>query len=704
MAELADVVTLNGVPINGVTINVYKASRFGSPPVVNTPLPSSPDATGTSGSSGPGAWQITVPDLEDYWAGSQVNGQIGWQFYPIGQNAGSGGGGAVSSVFTRTGAVTAQSGDYTPAQVSAVALTAVAAANGVASLDSGGDVPLAQLGNVPASLTNPMTNPGDTIYGGAAGAPDALGIGSAGQVLTVNSGATAPQWSASSSGFANPMTTGGDIIAGGSAGAPGRLGVGSSGQVLTVAAGTPAWATPGGAGSGVGLNSVYLMYASGANYYIKLWSTGSTTYGPDSAANAATHLGTLLSGSSAGNPVIVLIDPSVNLAGQTWASYGAHYQVIGFGAGQASLLPNNTPNLGSFTHGVSGHTAQMASISWQNVTFETEAFIDYGIVTDITHHNCGYRGVNAHMIDINESQGNGIQYLAWTGVTCVALAGSSGSSPTTDFHYVHGSDTVSVGHSFFEYIKQVGGTSNATFSFFHFANGSKWHRLEVVGIDPNTNVLGGGGYEPTMIQFDGGSSAVATQCPAIWFGFIAWEQHSSTGTPSLVQCGNFTAGSLNATIKIESLWVNTHSIAIFTNGMATNRFSGNGYFIDIQSIVADVKLTTGTWKEDSTFPIRIGPTVGQLAPFNSGSLVGNAQIVSNGTLSLAGTGAWATGTNYYVGGTPLNALVSGTVTLTSADGQSILSAVSLTNAMIPLLAGMRLLVATGGSAKFWKAV
>jgi hypothetical protein len=42
----------------------------------------------------------------------------------------------------------------------------------------------------------------------------------------------------------NPMTTLGDLIAGGASGAPGRLGVGAAGQVLSVVAGAPAWAAP----------------------------------------------------------------------------------------------------------------------------------------------------------------------------------------------------------------------------------------------------------------------------------------------------------------------------------------------------------------------------------------------------------------------------------------------------------------------------
>jgi len=47
-----------------------------------------------------------------------------------------------------------------------------------------------------------LTTTGDTIYASAASTPARLALGTAGQVLTVNSGATAPEWK-SSSGF-NP--------------------------------------------------------------------------------------------------------------------------------------------------------------------------------------------------------------------------------------------------------------------------------------------------------------------------------------------------------------------------------------------------------------------------------------------------------------------------------------------------------------------
>lgn len=47
-------------------------------------------------------------------------------------------------------------------------------------------------------MNNPMTTAGDVIYGGASGAPTRLAVGTAGQVLKVNSGATAVEWGAAS--------------------------------------------------------------------------------------------------------------------------------------------------------------------------------------------------------------------------------------------------------------------------------------------------------------------------------------------------------------------------------------------------------------------------------------------------------------------------------------------------------------------------
>jgi hypothetical protein len=49
-------------------------------------------------------------------------------------------------------------------------------------------------------MLNPMTTTGDTIYSSSGSTPARLGIGTAGQILQVNSGATAPEWATPASG------------------------------------------------------------------------------------------------------------------------------------------------------------------------------------------------------------------------------------------------------------------------------------------------------------------------------------------------------------------------------------------------------------------------------------------------------------------------------------------------------------------------
>jgi hypothetical protein len=59
-----------------------------------------------------------------------------------------------------------------------------------------------------AGMTNPMTTTGDTIYSSSGSTPARLGIGTVGQVLQVNSGATAPEWATLSSGGWTSIATG----------------------------------------------------------------------------------------------------------------------------------------------------------------------------------------------------------------------------------------------------------------------------------------------------------------------------------------------------------------------------------------------------------------------------------------------------------------------------------------------------------------
>jgi hypothetical protein len=97
---------------------------------------------------------------------------------------------------------------------------------------------------------NPGTTAGDIDYYTTSSTKARIAIGTAGQVLKVNAGATAPEWATDASGMTNPMTTTADLIYSSSGSTPARLGIGTAGQVLQVNSGAtaPEWATPASGG------------------------------------------------------------------------------------------------------------------------------------------------------------------------------------------------------------------------------------------------------------------------------------------------------------------------------------------------------------------------------------------------------------------------------------------------------------------------
>ena len=103
---------------------------------------------------------------------------------------------------------------------------------------------------------NPETTLGDISYrSSTANVNTRLPLGTAGQVLKVNSGATAPEWATDATGMTNPMTTTGDTIYSSSGSTPARLGIGTAGQVLKVNSGAtaPEWGAAPAAGANFSL-------------------------------------------------------------------------------------------------------------------------------------------------------------------------------------------------------------------------------------------------------------------------------------------------------------------------------------------------------------------------------------------------------------------------------------------------------------------
>ena len=82
-----------------------------------------------------------------------------------------------------------------------------------------------------------------------------------GTSLAIGNGGTGQTTAAGAFNTLSPMTTAGDLIYGGSSGAATRLGIGSAGQVLTVSGGVPAWNTPSsGSGGSPGGSSGQLQF------------------------------------------------------------------------------------------------------------------------------------------------------------------------------------------------------------------------------------------------------------------------------------------------------------------------------------------------------------------------------------------------------------------------------------------------------------
>jgi hypothetical protein len=102
---------------------------------------------------------------------------------------------------------------------------------------------------------NPETTLGDLAYRSAtANVKTRLGLGTAGQVLRVNSGATAPEWATTAD--QTPLTTKGDLFGFDTADA--RIPIGTNGHILTADSTQSLglkWAAPAASGSGMTLIS-----------------------------------------------------------------------------------------------------------------------------------------------------------------------------------------------------------------------------------------------------------------------------------------------------------------------------------------------------------------------------------------------------------------------------------------------------------------
>jgi hypothetical protein len=82
--SIADTFVTSNGPTNGAVVNAFKASRFSSPPTLNTPFPGVVDAGPvTTGPEfgGPGTFAIGTPTNEPYYCSFTYNGQTTYKLY-----------------------------------------------------------------------------------------------------------------------------------------------------------------------------------------------------------------------------------------------------------------------------------------------------------------------------------------------------------------------------------------------------------------------------------------------------------------------------------------------------------------------------------------------------------------------------------------------------------------------------------------------
>ena len=124
---------------------------------------------------------------------------------------------------------------------------------------------LGSAGNITLTAPGVVTTQGDTVYATAANTLARLAKGTGRQSLSMNSGATAPEWVASP---ASTLTTTGDLLYASGANTIARLAAATDGHVLTAtgAGSAPAWEANPAPGSSVPTTTAGdTLYASSSN-------------------------------------------------------------------------------------------------------------------------------------------------------------------------------------------------------------------------------------------------------------------------------------------------------------------------------------------------------------------------------------------------------------------------------------------------------
>jgi hypothetical protein len=248
------------------------------------------------------------------------------------------------------------------------------------------------------------------------------------------------------------LTTTGDIVYASSANTPARLGIGTAGQVLTVAGGIPTWAAPPSPLSGVTLSSTPFTTALGSGAGAALTS--------NSVANTAVGFATLDAETTGdfnvamGHNALTAQNGASNntaIGGGAGAQLttGADNTFVGFNAGDATTVTAQSVAIGSNALGANynqigavavGANALLAATTASRPTAVGYASMD-ALTTGANNTAVGYNSLGANTVGTdNTAVGNDALALA-TGSFNVAVGSIAQDLNTT------GSNNVSIGYS-----------------------------------------------------------------------------------------------------------------------------------------------------------------------------------------------------------------------------------------------------------------
>lgn len=301
MPTISGTLINNGIPANGIVVSLYKASRLSGVPVSTTPPPAgaadaTSQATGTQ--LGPGAWEATVPTIEDYYAYATVGGFGTWMPYLLASGA---------------------------------------------------------------SMLNPMTTAQDMIVGGTSGAPARLGVGAEGAQLGVKNGLVSWLLTQAAAGY-SVRDGGSSYLLGvtNTTGLPSDFT--TAGQTITIeiwmkttaSAGCLFWCPATASNSGA-----FLGYAASGGTIQQGWAAGGTNVSPAHAGLPGYQTGLILNDNQWHHIVWVLVHTNSTLlyvdgtlaltfgvsspGAMGWTDSGATPE-IGSGHSVTASFPNDPAN------------------------------------------------------------------------------------------------------------------------------------------------------------------------------------------------------------------------------------------------------------------------------------------------------------------------------------------------------------------------